>query len=142
MKFETDRTKRQTRSAHRERMKRLDKAKKRADDKYYKENPTIPKPKREKRVIHETQDERVDRIRAEHRHEQEQLAEAQFERQWQSMLDAVEPSKKTIAMIVGILGLSVTAMYYAWIAMAWYEAPAYMAFGWLLEKLRQKLKKK
>ena len=34
MKFETDRTKRQTRVAHRKRMKRLDKAQKRADMKH------------------------------------------------------------------------------------------------------------
>ena len=41
MKFETDRAKRQTRVAHRKRMKRLDKAKKRADAKDDNLDPAI-----------------------------------------------------------------------------------------------------
>lgn len=157
MKFETDRAKRQARVAHRERMKRLDKAKARAEQAYKERYPE----REEQRKAHEKHVKELEK-------ETERAAEAEEQRFWGAELKRFNERPPLYAKgffeelfgsggalgsftqsraflwsaIVGATGLFVTAMYYAWIAMAWYEAPAYMAFGWGLEKLRQKLKKK
>ncbi len=157
MKFETNRTKQQSRVAHQERMKRLDKAKARAEQAYKERYPE----REEQRKAHEKRVKELEK-------ETERAMEAEDDRYWNEeskrfndrpplynkgffeelfgsggALGSFTQSRAFLwSAIVGVTGLFVTAAYYAWVAMAWYEAPAYMAFGWGLEKLRQKLKKK
>ena len=146
MKFENDRAKHQARVAHRERMKRLDKAQSRANKAYDERSPERTKG----RKVHE---KRIKELEAETAH----AVEAEEDRFWDEEIkrfnerpplyhereykDFTGRPIMFCSMILGVVGLLVTATYYAWIAMAWYEAPAYMALGWGLEKLMQKIKK-
>ena len=112
MKLETDRTKRQTRVAHRERMKRLDKAQKRADAKY------------EKNL--DVDEETAKAIKA-HRKRMKRLDRA----------DGIKSGKWWLS-VIGIIAFVLTVLYYAMIVMSWYEAPLFMFLGWSLKKLKSK----
>ena len=111
MKYETDPAKRQARVAHRERMKRLNKAQKRADTKYKKGHDLDPS-KRKALKAHQKWMKRLDRV---------DRAKGIF-------------TRKRIT-VVGVIAFVITVLYYAMIIHSWYIAPIYMFFGWCVEKL-------
>lgn len=113
MKFETDRAKRQTRIAHRKRMKRLDKAKKRADTKH-KKGDTLDAEKSKGLKAHQKRMKRFDRV---------DRATGIF-------------TRKRLT-ITGVIAFVITVLYYAMIIQSWYYAPVYMAFGWFVEWLKR-----
>ena len=108
MFFETDPAKRKEKvekrkalKAHRQRGKRLDKARKRAEKEYEKVDPDKPEWYRISR-------------KAFFRHRKRQMRKP-----------------ITVGLVVAI---TVMVLYYAMAIHAWYNAPFYMALGWLLEK--------
>ena len=118
MKFETDRAKRQARVAHRKRMKRLDKAPKRADAKDDNLDPAIAEwnKKTRKSFLKRKKDR--------------ERSQRKFDRQ-----------KKRTITVIGVIAFVIVVLYYAMIIQAWYYAPVYMAFGWFVEKLMKRLDK-
>ena len=112
MKFETDRAKRQTRVAHRKRMKRLDKAQKCADTKYKKGN--TPDAKKEALKVHQKRMKQLDRV---------DRAKGIF-------------TKKRLT-VTGVIAFVIIVLYYGMIIQAWYYAPVYMTFGWFVEWLKR-----
>ena len=95
-------------------MKRLDKAPKRADAKYAKDDKDKSLGKRKSLKAHQNRMKR---------------------------LDSVDRAKGILTRkrltVTSVIAFVITVLYYAMIIREWYYAPVYMAFGWFVEWLKR-----